>query len=271
MNKMKENNFENLKKILAKIKVVLLDLDGTVYIGNRLIGEVVNTLQLLRDSGKQLVFLTNNSSKTNAAYVKKLKAMNVFRRGDCVYTSGDCACEVLKSEYAGKSVYMLANAPLKKQFLSEGINVVEDNADVALMAYDTSINFKKIKKFNEQLNKGCVYLATHPDAVCPAPVCSMPDVGSFIEMFYQSSGRRPNEIIGKPYTGMGRSVMRKFGVNADQVLMVGDRLYTDIKFAVNNGFYSLLVFSGETTPEMYEKSDVTASFALQSINELVRY
>ncbi len=259
------------KEKFKKIKVILLDLDGTIYIGDKLIDGAKDALDFFRKSGKQLVFLTNNSSKTDDEYVKKLSALGVYVSGDDVYTSGDAALEYLLKFYSEKRVYLLANDKLKEEFSQAGVILSDTDPEIALLAYDTTINFEKIKTFDRFLKKGALYIATHPDAVCPAPGYSMPDVGSFIEMFCKSSGRRPDKIIGKPNTVMGDMVKYKYSASSDEVMMVGDRMYTDIRFANNSGFYSMAVLSGETSLVDYLNGETKADFVFDDISKCLKY
>ena len=107
--------------------------------------------------------------------------------------------------------------------------------------------------------------------VCPAEGYSIPDVGSMLEMIYHATGRRPSVICGKPYQAMGKAVARFLGLQKEELLMAGDRLHTDIAFGVQNGFFSLLVYSGEATRKDYENSGLTVDLALDSLNDIVSY
>lgn len=257
-----------IKKMLDGVKVVLLDLDGTIYLGNNLIGNVVETLSKLRKAGKKLVYLTNNSSRSDKEYRKKLGARGILDERDDVYTSARATIEYLNAEHKGKAVYLVGTAAVQEDFINAGINLTdENNADIAVLSYDTTLDFKKIRAFDVALKRGALYVATHPDVVCPAEGYSMPDVGSFIEMFKKSSGRSPDVIIGKPYDGMGKAVVARYNVLPGEVIMVGDRLYTDMAFAVNSGFNSMLVLSGETTKEMYDQSGMKLSVVFDSVND----
>lgn len=263
---------DNAPEILNKARVILLDLDGTVYLGEKLIGDVKNTLARFRAFGKKLVYLTNNSSRSDAEYVKKLTDRGIFEAGDEVYSSSRATIEYLIKEHSGKSVYLVAAQAVKNDFLSAGIRLTDENhAEIAVLAYDVTLDFAKMRAFDTALKRGAFYVATHPDAVCPTDGYSMPDVGSFIQCFKASSGRTPDVVIGKPYTGMGDAILSRFSVSRDEVVMVGDRLYTDMAFAVNCGFYSLLVLSGETTAEDYIASGKNLSLVFSDVNECVKY
>lgn len=226
----------------------LLDLDGTVYLSDTPVAGVAETLSRLREEGKRIVYLTNNSSRTRAEYVEKLTRLGLFGRGDDVYTSAHAAAEYLTSRGA-RRVYALATDAVRAELAAAGVALGEHSPDVALLAYDTQLTFAEMKKFNEALASGCLYVATHPDDVCPTDGVPMPDVGSFIALFERSSGRRPDVVCGKPYTVMGECIARKYRVPAARTCMVGDRMHTDIRFGNANEMRTLLVLSGETTRE----------------------
>ncbi len=259
------------EELLNKTSLFLLDLDGTVYLGDEPIFGVPHALKKLRDLGKRLVFLTNNSSRTAASYREKLSRLGLFERGDEVYTSGMAAMEYLRAHFEGARVYLVATTQVREEFVRGGIRLDEEDPDVCLLAYDTELTFEKIKKLDFFLRSGLPFLATHLDDVCPTPAGPMPDVGSFLAMFERSSHRTPDAIIGKPFSPMGEAILRRYGVERGQACMVGDRLYTDIRFANNNGFSSILTLTGETTREMCEKSVDRPDLTFEALPELVEF
>lgn len=258
-------------EITHRTKVFLLDMDGTIYFDETPIGDMKNTLSALRKAGKRLVYFTNNSSKTPDEYEKKLKRIGFWENGDLVYTSAMATAEYLREFYPDKTVYVVATEAVKKSFENYGVNVVEENPDICVLAYDTTLNFEKLRKINKYVVEGATYIATHPDAVCPSKDVFPPDVGSFIALLKVSSGKEPDLICGKPYTTMGDCIKRKLGVENDEITMVGDRLHTDIRFGVNNRFHTLLVLSGESTEETLKNSPDTPEAVLPSLNEIVKF
>ena len=257
-------------EILQATKLFLLDLDGTVYVDETPIGDMPKTLQTLRDMGKKLVFLTNNSSKTEAQYEEKLRRIGLFGDGDGVYTSATATVEYLKAHHAGERVFLLGTDALKAAFRAEGIVLDEERPEVCVLAYDVSLTFEKIRKFDCFLRHGVHFLATHPDDVCPTSDGSMPDVGSFLAMFERSSGRKPDAIIGKPFRTMGDGVAARYGLERCEMCMVGDRMHTDIRFARNNQMHSVLVLSGETTEETMKNYPDAPDLVLPDLNAILK-
>ncbi len=261
----------NIEKLTEQTKVFLLDMDGTIYFDETPIGDMKNTLLKLRQAGKRLVYFTNNSSKTPDEYENKLKKIGFWEEGDLVYTSAMATAEYLKEFHADKKIYIVATDAVKKSFQAYGLNAVEEKPDICVLAYDTTLTFEKLKKINKYIVEGATYIATHPDDVCPSKDVFPPDVGSFIALLKVSSGKTPDLVCGKPYTTMGDCIKRKLRVESNQVTMVGDRLHTDIRFGVNNGFHTLLVLSGETTEEMLKTSPDTPETVLPSLNDITEY
>ena len=246
-------------------------MDGTVYLGDKLIGETDKTLDILRKAGKKIIFLTNNSSKSVGEYVKKLDRLNLFRSGDEVYTSGMAAAEFLARERKGKRVNLLGTQTLKDDFEKKGVVLTDENPDICVLAYDTEMTYKKLCSFTNGLFGGAEYIATHPDDVCPASPYYLPDVGSFISLIKTAAKRVPDIIIGKPETGMGAELKARYKAVNDEFLMVGDRLYTDIAFGVNCGFHSLLVLSGESKTEDVKRADKKPEFILEDLNKIISF
>lgn len=257
------------EELLQKTSAFLLDLDGTLYLGETPIGNAVQTLQTLRAQGKQLVFLTNNSSKTQREYREKLSRIGLLSTEDYVYTSGMATASFLRERRPNKKVYLLGTRALREEFEEAGVPLTEDSPDICVLAYDTELTFEKIRKFDGFLRAGVEFIATHPDDVCPTADGSMPDVGSFLAMFARSSGRNPDLIIGKPYPEMAEGLCRLTGLSRGELCMVGDRMYTDIRFANKNGTLSVLVLSGETTSKTLNNYPDRPDLILDSVNQLV--
>ena len=256
------------KELLQNTDIFLLDMDGTIYLEETPIGDMKNTLRRLRDAGKKLVYCTNNSSRSPEGYVEKLKRIGFWDERDSVYTSAIAAAVYLTTKEKGKSVYAVATDEVKADLQDCGVVLEEENPDICLFAYDTGVTFQKLKKFNEFLMAGKKYIVTHPDTVCPAYPVPMPDVGAFIKLFECSSGRLPDVICGKPYKEMGEGLESLLHTDKSKIAMVGDRLHTDIRFANNSGFTSVLVFSGETTHEMAQKSSDKADISFENFNKI---
>lgn len=256
---------------LKNIKCFLLDMDGTFYLGNDLIDGSLEFLNILKDKSNTFIFLTNNSSKNRIAYKEKLMKLGCSVDEDRIFTSGEATAIFLKKRKYGAKVFLLGTPLLEKEFQQNGFKLVKDRnekPDFVVLGFDTTLTYEKIWTACDFIRDGVEYIATHPDFNCPLEGGKfMPDTGSMIEMIEASSGKRPL-VVGKPYKHIIEALVEKYNLNMDEVAMVGDRLYTDIKTGVNAGITSILVLSGETTKEMYEESDIKADYVFPSIKEL---
>ena len=142
---------------------------------------------------------------------------------------------------------------------------LEDDIDCLLMGYDTELTYRKLEDACILLGRGVDYLATNPDWVCPTAYGYVPDCGSFAEMLFRATGRRPF-FIGKPKPEMALLAIGKAGKLPEDAVLIGDRLYTDIACGINAGITTVLVFSGETTRKDLENSDIKPTFSCQSIS-----
>ncbi len=253
---------------LKEIDCFLFDMDGTIYIEGKLIDGAKETLEFLKERGKKVIFLTNNSSVSACYYVKKLEKMGIMATTEDIYTSGNATTALLLREYQGKTVYLVGTNELKKEFLQCGITLVEDNPDIVVLSYDKELTYEKLVKATRFITFGATYIATHPDINCPATPVYEPDIGSFMALIEKSTGKSPDVICGKPYPSIAKGVESRVNMPSSKIAMVGDRLMTDIRFGNLNHFLSVLVLTGETTLDMAEKSDIKADLVLNSINDI---
>lgn len=260
---------------MKKIKgsgLFLFDMDGTLYLGNRLFDFTNELLATIKACGGKYMFMTNNSSKSVADYIKKLKALGVESVYDDFITSSQATAYYLKKYHLGATLYVCGTESLKEELRSQGFRVSEslDEIDVIVMGFDTELTFKKLEDVSKLLltRKNIPYIATNPDYVCPTEFGSVPDCGSVCDMLYNVSGRRP-VVIGKPEALMPQLAMEKTGYSRDDTLVIGDRIYTDIKSGIGAGTITALVLSGETTRDILEKSTDKPDFVLESARELI--
>jgi HAD superfamily hydrolase (TIGR01450 family) len=254
--------------MIENVKLFLLDMDGTVYLEDKLIPGVAEKINEIRSSGKKICFLTNNSSRSPSLYIEKLSRLGIKIDRSEIYTSGDSSIRYLKKYHPKQKVFLLGTKALVEQYQDSGIILTENEPDIVMLGYDTELTYQKLIKAVNCLKTAKHYFATHDDINCPASPVYVPDVGSFIALFEKSTGRVPEIVFGKPYKQMGEAIKEMFGLSPNEIAMAGDRLYTDMRFAVDNGFVSILVLSGETTKQMYEKSGMKVDYVLSSLAEL---
>lgn len=262
---------EQIKAMLAKIKCFMLDMDGTFYLGNQILEGSLDFLDACEATGRSVLFLTNNSSKSADFYEKKLERMNVRPVFRNILTSGQAAARYCKAAFPGKKAFLLGNHILKAEMDKMGLEVDNENPDYVLIAYDTELDYAKMTAVCDFVRAGLPYIATHPDYNCPTETGFAPDIGAIIAFIKASTGREPELIIGKPYSGIVKDALQVTGLQPDELAMCGDRLYTDIATGVNFGMTSILVMSGETTWEDREKSEIKPHLTFDCLSAMIPY
>ena len=255
---------------LQRKKLFLFDLDGTLYLGERLFPGVTDLLAHIRQSGGRYRFLTNNSSRSVDAYVQKFARLGVSARPEDFLTSVDALIAHLRAHGGeGRRYYVCGTESMKSQLRAAGFTVAEkrEEADALLMGFDTELTFQKLEDACILLGQGVPYIATNPDWVCPTSYGFVPDCGSVCEMLWRATNRRPL-VIGKPEPAMPRLAMAQAGVSAQETLLVGDRIYTDIASGANAGIDTLLVLSGETKEADLPAADPQPTFVLPDVQAL---
>lgn len=262
----------DIQTLVTNTKLYLFDMDGTLYLGNRLYDFTLDLLDAIRQSGAKYLFVTNNSSKSVNDYVKKLKNFGIHTTREDFMTSSQATAFYLKKHHSGKTLYVCGTASLKQELMDEGFTVSDDitKTECIVMGFDTELTFQKLHDVSYLLltQPELPYIATNPDLVCPTEFGSVPDCGSVCQMIYNATGKRPI-VIGKPSALMPELAMEKIGVAPNQTCVIGDRIYTDMKSGLNAGATAVLVMSGETTPEILDQSPDKPHLVLRDAGEIL--
>ena len=256
---------------LAEKKLFLLDMDGTIYLGDRLFDGAAEFLRRVRARGGRYVFLTNNSSRGTEAYIEKLARMGITAQPEDFLTSADAAIAYLKKTYSGALYYVCGTQSLKSQLRAAGLRVTDtltDGIDVLLLGYDTELTYQKLEDCCILLGRGVDYVATHPDLVCPTSYGCAPDCGSVIAMLDTACHRRPR-VIGKPQPEMVTLALERFACAPKDACLIGDRVYTDIACGRNAGIDTVFVLSGEGVEADREKYGVQPTWTLPNIRAVL--
>ncbi len=262
---------KGIRDILAPVRCFLLDMDGTIYLSDRLLKGSLEFLSAARSSGRQALFLTNNSSRSAAHYVKKLNRLGIEAEEDDVLSSGWATANYLLREHPGKRVFLLGNESLRAEMQGMGVVLDDSRPEIVAIGYDTTLTYEKMVSVCDFVREGLPYIATHPDFNCPVDGGFEPDIGAIIAFIHASTGRRPDVIVGKPHGEIVRAALKRTGLSTGELAMCGDRLYTDIRTGVDHGIASILVFTGETTREDLESSDIRPTLAVERLGDLARW
>ena len=260
-------------ELLKSIQLYLFDMDGTLYLGDRLFAFTRELLDTLRATGRRYLFMTNNSSKSVEDYIKKLKKLEIPAVKEDFITSSQATAWYLQKHHPGKTLYVCGTRSLQRELQQAGFTVTEDveKTQCIVMGFDTELTFRKLQDVCYLLStRGDIpYIATNPDYVCPTEFGSVPDCGSVCDMVFNATGKRP-VVIGKPSPLMPELAMEKTGFSKEETAVVGDRIYTDIKSGLNAGIAGILVMSEETTREILDESPDKPDLVLEDASEILK-
>lgn len=253
------------------VKLYVLDMDGTVYLGDKPIpGSFEFIRQVMEDPDRDFIFFTNNASKVPSVYVEKLHRLGLDVTENKVVTAGDVCAEFLKVNYPGARIYLNGTPVLEENWRQKALDLVDDNPDVAVQSFDTTLTYEKLDKICRFIRNGVPFIATHMDTNCPTEDGYMPDCGAMCALITESTGVKPR-FLGKPWPETLDMIMRITGYGKDEIAFVGDRLYTDVATGVNNGARGFLVLTGEATMETVRNSDVVPTCIYDSLGEMRDY
>ena len=259
------------EEALKGVKLFVLDMDGTVYLGDRLIEGAFDFIREVEESEERdFIFFTNNASKVPAIYVEKLHKLGLDVEENKILTAGDVCAEYIKTNYPNAKVYLNGTSLLEENWKGKGITLVNDNPDVAVQSFDTTLTYGKLDKICHYVRNGVPFIATHMDTNCPTEYGFMPDCGAMCSLITDSTGVKPR-FLGKPWKETVDMITEITGYQAKEIAFVGDRLYTDVATGVNNGARGFLVLTGEATMKTVEESDVEPTCIYESLNEMRKY
>ena len=262
------------KNRLKQKRLFLLDMDGTLYLDDRLFDGAAEFLADIKKSGGRYVFLTNNSSRGVESYIEKMIGLGVPAEAEDFITSVDALIYRLRKEYGQdaltRKMYIMGTESFKSQMRAEGFNIadiLEDDIKTLVIGFDRELTFSKLEDACVLLGRGVDYFATNPDWVCPTEYGYVPDCGSFAFMLEKATGRKP-EFVGKPEPQMAYLAMERFGFSGEQTLLAGDRLYTDIACGKNAGVDTAFVLSGEGTLKDIEETGIEPEYIFEGVGQI---
>lgn len=237
---------------LQRIRHVALDMDGTIYSGGTLFESTEPFLQLLRRLEIGYTFLTNNPSKNITDYLTHLEEMGIAAHAEQLYTSTQATIEFLQERFPKvRRLFVLGTPSMSAAFTTAGFELLPDSPeaepDAVVVGFDLTLTYPRLCRAAWWIQQGKPYFATNPDRVCPTdkPIVLV-DCGAICAALETATGRAPTAVLGKPDPAMLRGILHKHNLRADELAMVGDRLYTDVAMAHRAGAFGVLVLTGET-------------------------
>jgi len=258
-----------LTAALAGLKHVVLDLDGTLYRGNRLFEATLPFLAQLREAGIGYTFLTNNTSRSKADYALKLRDFGIEADESQIYTPADSTITYLQAHHPeARKLAVLGTPSLCGQFEQAGFQVDWDHPLAVIVGFDMTLTYERLCRAAYWISRGLPYIATHPDLVCPTDEPTvLVDCGAICACLSAATGRQPI-VLGKPDPTILLDLSTRHHVAPGQMAMVGDRIYTDMAMAQRAGALAVLVLSGEATAADAAAMPRPADLVVSDIGEL---
>jgi 4-nitrophenyl phosphatase/NagD protein len=257
--------------ILKRVKAFVLDMDGTVFLGDRLLPGASEFVGYLQSMEIPYLFLTNNSSKHRGLYAEKLSSLGLEVNERLIFTSGEATAVFIKQQFPHIQYIDLIGTPaLEEEFKSHGFMLTTTNPQAFVLGFDTTLTYEKLWHLCDGVRAGLPYFATHPDINCPLEEGVMPDIGAMIAFVEASTGRRPDYVIGKPNPPIVSALTKRLGLPTEDICIVGDRLYTDIALG-KEGLRTVLVLSGETKRSDLINSEYQPDLVVEHLGILLNH
>ncbi|HEX6972632.1 MAG TPA: HAD-IIA family hydrolase [Limnochordia bacterium] len=259
---------------LLALQGFLFDLDGTIYLGERLIPGAAEAIERLRAAGRRVRFVSNKPIETREAYAAKLSRLGIPTAAAEVINSSYVLTRYLARTCPGARVFVLGEPPFLEELRRAGLRVIADPkacgyaVDVVVAAMDRTLDYTKLDHALQCLKRGARLVATNPDPTCPVEGGEIPDCGATLAAIEAMTGLRPEAVAGKPGPLMAEVAVAEMDLPPAACVAVGDRLTTDIAFAKAAGLRSALVLSGVTRREDIERIGIIPDFVLESVAEI---
>jgi phosphoglycolate/pyridoxal phosphate phosphatase family enzyme len=249
----------------------IFDLDGTVYVGERLLPGGREVLQALRGAGRGVCFLSNKPIQSRADYAAKLTRLGVPTAPDEVINSSFVLARYLAREAPGARCFVIGEPPLVEELRAAGLAPVDDaRVDYVVVAFDRTFDYGKLDRALQAVKRhGARLVGTNPDRTCPVEDGEIPDAAGMIGAVEGVTGRRVDPIVGKPSPIMLRVALDRLGLPAGACAVVGDRLETDIAMGRAAGLATILVLTGITRPGDPEIARWRPDHVLPSLDALL--
>ena len=249
----------------------ILDLDGTVFLGNALLPTAGETITTLRSLGRRTVFLSNNPTRTREEYVAKLNRLGVPVTGDDIIHSSQVMANFLQRRMPGARLFVVGEEPLKAELQAAGFELCEDPAriDAVIASFDRTFVYRKLQIAFDAIRAGARFYATNADRFCPVPGGGEPDAAAIIAAIEACTGAKVEAVVGKPSPYTIEAILDRLGLEPAECIMTGDRLETDVTMGLNAGMDAALVLTGATDEKALAASSIRPTFVLRQLGDLL--
>jgi NagD protein len=264
-------NQQTNKPTLPLFPGYILDLDGTVYLGDMLLPGAKRAIDVLRAAGSRVVFLSNNPLQTRADYAAKLTRLGIPTSAGAVINSSWVLARWLQDEAPGAALFVIGEPPLLAELRAAGFRLTERPGEIQFVvaSFDRTFDYRKLQIAFDAVRAGARFIATNGDRYCPTPQGGLPDAAAVIGAIEGCTGKQIEVIVGKPSPITARAILDRLQLPACECIIVGDRLETDVRMGQKAGMATGVVLTGVTTPELLAASEIQPDYVLRTLDELL--
>jgi len=250
----------------------IFDLDGTIYLGEKLIPGAGETIERLKSLSKKIIYLSNKPLQTREDYAAKLTRLGIPTRAEEVINSSLVMARWLSGESPGATIYVIGEAPLIQELVRAGFRISEKAGEIryVIASFDRTFDYRKLNIALQAIKRGAHFVATNPDRTCPVEGGEIPDCAAMIGAVEGTTGKKVETVVGKPSDTMIRVAVDYMGLRPQDCVLVGDRLETDMVMGKKAGMAAALVLTGVTTRERLKNSDIQPDYVWESVAEIIK-
>lgn len=249
----------------------IFDLDGTVYLGDALLPTAGETLTALRRRGSRTIFVSNNPTHQRSDYADKLTRLGVPTPVEDILTSPLVMVDFLKRHMPGARLFVIGEEPLCAELRCGGFELTDDakHTDAVIASFDRTFVYRKLQIAFDAIRAGARFFATNPDRYCPVPSGGEPDCAAIIAAIEACTNTHVEAVVGKPSTYMIEAALNLMDLPAQDCLMTGDRLETDVKMGLEAGMFAALTLTGATHESDLAGSSIRPTYILRHLGDLL--
>ena len=253
-------------------KGFIFDLDGTVYLSDRLIPGADRVIRLLRESGKEVVFLSNKPIQAREDYAAKLTSLGIPTDPKEVVNSTLVMTRFLKRNAPQARIFVVGEEPFVEELKRAGFTITDEpgEIDYVVVAFDRTFDYRKLNIAFQAIKRGAHFVATNPDRTCPVEGGEIPDCAAMIAAIEAVTLKKVEVIVGKPSPLIIQAALEVMKLRPENCILIGDRLETDIKMGKDSGIATGLVLTGVTNEQTLKESSIHPDFVFQSIADVER-
>lgn len=264
-----DRQFADLGDLREK-QAAFFDLDGTIYVDEDLSPGADHLVRTLRDNDVSVFFLSNNSSADKQTYAEKLGRMGIEVDEEQIILSTDGVVRHLTQSDVD-STYVVGTKQLRSVFRRHDIDPVAEEPSHVIVGFDRELTYEKLRRASQEIQRGARFFLTHPDFGCPSEGGMIPDAGAISAAIERTVDSEPDRVFGKPKREMIEHVLDDDDLAPEDIVIVGDRLRTEMELADRLGADSVCVLTGDADRVDVEQSSVTPNAVLPDVGSLQRF